>query len=372
MKYLGFFDRGVRQREVERWIEAAAPGPLDGRDPEPIPGGPSRVVVARHDDALDGPGAPRGDVIRAMLARGLGVVTGEPDERSAWASLLSELRPGHVVGIKLNTVAVHLAPHREVVDALVASLAEVGVEPRDVVIWDNLGRLGPIRMRFYGDLERPEGAYYQGMERAGFAPDARGAPRVLCNVPRPPGLGYDRSVRAEIPSQGLRLPVSRILTRVCDHIINLPVPKDHRVTRITCALKNFYGCVPLWDAFRPTHADRMHSSRGDPQIAELYANPCISGKIRLHLCDALRAICDGGPWGEPQLEPRSLLLASDPVAMDAYVLALIDGARTERRMERVSRRARYIESAARLGLGTNDPGSIAVVDDVGRPGTWPS
>ncbi|MEN8183344.1 MAG: DUF362 domain-containing protein, partial [Myxococcota bacterium] len=158
----------------------------------------------------------------------------------------------------------------------------------------------------------------------------------------------------------------------CDHIINLPVPKDHRVTGVTCALKNFYGCVPLWDAFRPTHADRMHADRGDPQIAELYANPCISGKVRLHLCDALRAICDGGPWGEPQITPRSLLLATDPVALDGYVLAMIDAARRRSAMERVARRARYIESAARLGLGTNDPGSIDVLDLQGRPERWPS
>ncbi|MCL4684748.1 DUF362 domain-containing protein [Myxococcota bacterium] len=372
MRRLGLIDRRLLRRERERWIDARPPGPLDGRDPQSIPGGPSRLVVARNESALHGSAAQRGDILRTMLARGLRTLTGEPDERSAWASLLSEFRPGHVVGIKLNTVAVHLAPHQEVVDALVASLAEGRVERQNIVLWDNLGRLGPIRMRFYGDLERPEGAYYQGMERAGFAPDSRGAPRILCTVPRPPGLGYDRKVRAEIPSRGLRLPVSRILTRVCDHIINLPVPKDHRVTGITCALKNFYGCVPLWDSFRPTHADGMHANRGDPQIAELYANPCISGKVRLHVCDALRAICDGGPWGEPQLEPHSLLLATDPVALDAYVLALLDGARRKLGMERVSRRAGYLESSARRGLGTNDPNSITVVDALGRLQAWPS
>lgn len=368
----GLLDRSLQRREYARWFADPPPGPGDGRDPEPIPGGPSRLVAAR-DDALLGPsGAPDPGAIRATLARGLRTLTGEPDERAAWGALLHGLRPGHVVGIKLNTVAVHLAPHREVVDALVGSLAEAGVEPRHVVVWDNLGRLGPLRMRFYGDLERPKGAYYQGMERAGFPPDRRAAPRVLCTVPWPTGLGYDRGVRAAVPSRGLRLPVSKILTRVCDHIVNLPVPKDHRVTGVTCALKNFYGCVPLWDAFRPAHADGMHADRGDPQIAELYANPCISGKVRLHVCDALRAICDGGPWGEPQLEPRSLLLATDPVALDAYVLAMLDAGRSARGMERVARRARYLEAAARLGLGTNDPASIDLVDALGAPAAWPA
>lgn len=372
MRYLGLLDRALWQREHERWIVASPPGPADGAEPAPVAGGPSRLVAARDELALDPDGRPAPAVIRELLARGLCALTGAPDEPGAWRRLLGSRCAREVVGIKLNTVALHLVPHREVVDALVASLGTAGVPPANVVIWDNLGRLGPLRMRFYGDVERPEGAYYQGMERAGYPPDAAATPRVLCTVPRPPGLGYDRSVRARIPSQGLELPVSRILTRVCDHIVNLPVPKDHRVTGVTCALKSFYGCVPLWDAFRPTHADRMHASRGDPQVAELYANPCIRGKVRLHLCDALRAICDGGPWGRPQLEPRSLLLATDPVAIDAYVLAMLDAARTGFGLERIARRARYLESAARLGLGTNDPGSIELVDAGAAPVAWPA
>jgi hypothetical protein len=117
----------------------------------------------------------------------------------------------------------------------------------------------------------------------------------------------------------------------------------------------------------------MHVNRGDRQVAEFYANPAISGKVRLHVCDALQAICDGGPfWGRPQIEPRSLLFATDPVAMDAYVLAMIDEARRDRWLERVARRALYIESAARLGLGANDPDSIDVVGPSGGSLAWPS
>jgi hypothetical protein len=90
------------------------------------------------------------------------------------------------------------------------------------------------------------------------------------------------------------------------------------------------------------------------------------------VCDASQAICDGGPWGTPQLRPSSLLLATDPVAMDAYVLALIDAARRERGLPSVAGRARYIESAARLGLGTNDPESIDILDGNGRTAAWPA
>ncbi len=371
MRYFGLLTPGIWGREQARWIRAAPPGPDDGPDPLPISRPGSRLVVA--GDAGESPTKPPAGApaIRRMVRKGLLTLTGEPDEGRAWEALLHGLRPHHVVGLKLNTVAVHLVPHRAVVDALVESLGTCGVQPANVVLWDNLGKLGPVRQRFYGDTDRPDGVSYQGMTRAGYTPDANAAPRILCTVPTPPGLGYDRRTRADIPSRRLRLPVTRILTDVCDHVINLPVPKDHRVTGITCALKNFYGTVPLWDAFRPTHADRMHADRGDPQIAELYANSAICGKVRLHVCDALRAICNGGPWGRPQLEPRRLLFTTDPVAMDAYVLAMIDAARRSRGLERVARRARYIESAARLGLGTNDPDSIELRGTNG-PEVWPA
>jgi hypothetical protein len=373
MRRRGFLNPSVLWREFRRWTDRTPPGPQDGHDPARIAFGRSRLVVAQDEHVLGAGAMPEPKVVRALVAQGLRMLTQAADERAAWQTLLPGLRPGHVVGLKINTIGVHLVPHQGVLDALVASLSEAGVVAADVVIWDNLGRLDCARRTIYGDAQRAGGAYFQGMEAAGFAPDARATPRLLCTLPTPPGLGYDQEVCAEIPSQRLRLPVTRILSRVCDHVINVPVPKDHLITGVTCALKNFYGCVPLWDAFCPSHAARMHVNRGDPQVAELYANPAISGKVRLHVCDALQAICDGGPfWGRPQLEPRSLLFATDPVALDAYILAMIDAARRDRGLERIARRARYIESAARLGLGTNDPDSIDLVGPTGVSLAWPS
>ena len=335
--------------------------------PAPVRGPLARVAVAEDDRMLGEGGRVDADRVRSHFRRALSALTGLDDEAACWRRLLRGWQPGHTIGVKLNTVAVHLVSHPEVVSAIVESLASLGVEPSHVVLWDNLGRLGPVRRRLYGDVTRPEGAYYQGMERAGLRPRRSGAPRILCTVPRPLGVGYDRRIRARIPSAGLELPVTRILTRVCDHVINVAVPKDHRITGMTCALKNFYGSVPLWDAFRPVHADRMHANHGNPQVAELYANPAISGPVRLHVADALRAICDGGPWGRPQLEPRRLILAEDPVALDACVLGMLDDARAELGLASIAGKAGYLEAAARLGIGTNAPDCIELLDGSGRP-----
>ena len=285
--------------------------------------------------------------------------------------LLTDWKPSDVIGIKVNTVAAHLAGHREVVDAVVSSLGAAGIGRERIVVWDSLGRLGPVRNLLYGNVNRRSGSYYQGMERAGYQLSDHSSPRVLCTMPVPPGVGYDSTLRAAIPSQGLQLPVTRLLTEICDHVVSVPVVKDHRITGITCALKNFYGSVPLWDELHPGNADRMHRDRGNPQIAELYADPAVGGKVRVHIVDALAAICDGGPWGRPQLNPCSLIVSEDPVAIDTYVLAMIDAARAARGLESVGPRAGYVESAARLGLGTSNPASIRIVDGNNRPTSWP-
>jgi hypothetical protein len=330
------------------------------------------MVVARHDDIIDASHRVNSAVVRELVTQSLCLLTKATDERSAWAMLLPGLHDDHTIGIKINTVATHLAGHREVVDAVVASLGTGGVSPDRIVIWDNLGRLDLLRRLLYGNVNRRSGSYYQGMERAGYAVSRDTAPRVLCTAPMPPGVGYDSDVLASVPSQGLQLPVTRLLTEVCDHVISIPVPKDHRITGITCALKNFYGAVPLWDDLHPGDADRMHRDRGNPQIAELYADPAIGGRVRLHIVDALAAICDGGPWGHPQLHPRSLLLSRDPVAIDSYVLDMIDAARAARGMSSVAPRAAYIETAAKLQLGANDPRSIELIDQDARPVEWPA
>jgi len=146
MRYFGLLDPRLWQREGERWIDARPPGPDDGRDPEPIACGNSRMVVARDERVFGDDGRPNSGRLRELFATGLLALTGQSSEPAAWRSLMPGLAVGDVVGLKINTVA--------------------DVAAKNIVVWDNLGRLGPLRRAFYGNLERPEGAYYQGMPRA--------------------------------------------------------------------------------------------------------------------------------------------------------------------------------------------------------------
>jgi hypothetical protein len=78
-----------------------------GRAEQPAKSGPSahtsasssRVVLVRHQQALDEHGKPNAEVLARMLDQAVTVLTGEEDARAAWASLI---RPTDTVGIKSN------------------------------------------------------------------------------------------------------------------------------------------------------------------------------------------------------------------------------------------------------------------------------
>jgi uncharacterized Fe-S center protein len=68
----------------------------------------------------------------------------------------------------------------------------------------------------------------------------------------------------------------------------------------------------------------------------------------------------GGPQGAPQWINRQLLVSTDPVALDATGLSIINQRRQGHNMRLVSEEARHISTAAQLGLGTDDPQKMDV------------
>ena len=116
-------------------------------------------------------------------------------------------------------------------------------------------------------------------------------------------------------------------------LINLPVLKGHGQTHLTCALKNLKGCIPN------SEKRRYHTLGVHRPVAML--NTLI--KPAFTLVDGL----NGDPYWEEGGSPEKrdlLLLARDPVALDAYACQLLGIP-----AESVS----YIELADKLGVGTS-------------------
>jgi uncharacterized protein (DUF362 family) len=147
--------------------------------------------------------------------------------------------------------------------------------------------------------------------------------------------------------------LSKILTQHCDHLINVPILKDHNIAGVTLSMKNHYGTVD--------NPGSLHGSSCNPAIADLNDASAIKDKTRLIVLSALVGIYTGGPGGAPQFKPNKLAVSFDPVAIDWYGMQMINDERSRRGMGEVTARARYIQTAADKGLGTNDPAQIETI-----------
>lgn len=265
---------------------------------------------------------------------------GKPSIREAVRSLFPGFRENARVSIKVNTASWELPTHRVVADAIASCLVEGGVKPDAIAIW-----------------ERSE----ETMKGGGFTPGhAPGAVKVIATDT--PGYGYDES-RIETVN-GVRVPLTTILTRHSDYMINLSVMKHHFIAGVTGALKNLYGCIPLLDRpllIGPCGLIRFHLDGGARCIAEL--NDIVSRTVPtiLYVCDALMGSYSKGPWGPPQWVQNEIVLSNDPVALDTISLYRIAKRRRSLGMPPVIGNAGHVRTAALMGLGTNNMNNMDII-----------
>ena len=297
-----------------------------------MPGAKSRVVVA-HDELLRGTGSTADSQRMLALAdRAMQALFDRDHPIDAWRHLA---RPGDTVGLKVNTLGGRgISTNVHLVSAICDRLQEAGVKAADIVVWDR-------------DSDE--------MERAGFHL-AIGGDRVQCyGTDR---VGYEEELSA-YGSVGGRL--SKILTRNCNVLINVPVLKDHDGAGVTIALKNMYGVIH--------NPNKYHPNGCNPYVADLNMLPEIRGKMRLTICDATTAMYEGGPGFKPEHSwiANTLLASTDPVALDHTGWQIIERKRAEKglkTLEAEGRMPHYIATAADAEhrLGTNDPGRITVAE----------
>jgi uncharacterized protein (DUF362 family) len=98
-----------------------------------------------------------------------------------------------------------------------------------------------------------------------------------------------------------------------DKVINLPVAKDHRLSRLTLGIKNWIGAVG--GRRNALHQDIHHAI---VDLAQFF-NPTFT------LIDATRIMLRNGPSGGSPADvalKNTLILSDDPVAADALAAGL--------------------------------------------------
>jgi len=165
-------------------------------------------------------------------------------------------------------------------------------------------------------------------------------------------LQTDKEVWMEIP-KGVKLRDVKTYSTIykCDVLISVPRLKRHGSSTVTISLKNMMGTVP------PKEMDRFHNVDLSQCIADL--NTVI--KPDLTVVDATYAMTKSGPTGGVMVEMNTIMAAGDPVAIDtiaAQKLYELEGAPVSGVVG-----IKHISAAASLGVGTNDPSKIKIIEE---------
>jgi uncharacterized protein (DUF362 family) len=290
------------------------------------------VVIAR-DPSLHGTAAqPDEQKVQNLLDRAITAYTGRAKPMEAWKSIVPMDK---VIGLKVNGLGSKgIATHPALTMAVAERLQQAGVKPGNILIFDqNAQFLAACGMTINTDPTR-----------------------VRCIPSDVAGWEDEES------SFGVaRIRITKIVTRECAMVINLPILKDHRMAGVTFAMKNMYGVVD-----KPF---TLHANNCNPGVADLNAIPVIRNKIRITIGDAISSVYDGGPGFRPERlwYPNALIVGEDRVALDTIAWEMLERKRADeglRTFEADGRPPRYIATAADAThqLGTNDPQRIHRVE----------
>ncbi len=300
--------------------------------------------------------------VKTAVEKGLLDLSGERDVPSAWLQFVS---PSDVVGIKVNPIGEKLLSTKpEVVAVIVDGLLQAGVSKKNIIIWDRrlfqLREAGFTDERFPGieilgtEMRGPNGEFYDDKGDLWSKDNIdREAPFYFADVEGK----YDKETLAYMVNEGKESYFTKILTRRCTKVINVPILKNAGPT-VTLCLKNLsYGSL--------SNTSRLHRL-WMKSVAEPCAFPALRDKVVLNIVDGFQACYEGGPGADPKYiwDANLMLFGTDPVAVDAVGHEFIVKERMKRGVQQLDdkKRRAFLELAAVFGLGVAEVDKIKIKD----------
>ena len=306
-------------------MEAAASTPSVERS-KPLSG--PGYVVRVHKPGMRGRFFPDASAAKEMVEKAVTGLAGEDDVKKAWCRFI---KAEDRVGIKINALAGRFAgTMKEVVAPIVEGVRAAGVPDENIMIYDQYG--GYMRAARFEWQEKP------------------GKLRVINHEV----LGYEKNLIES--GGGGRGRLAKTLTWTTA-IINVPVMKDHDLAGVTCAIKN----MVCGNVEKPSLMHRrIHTA-----LPHFYALDAIRGRVRLIICDGSFCLYEGGPKYNPgaMASHDCVYATTDPVAMDAIALEVVDALRVEnklRTLDKSGRPATFLKVAEEIGLGVGSRERIHV------------
>jgi hypothetical protein len=326
--------------------------------PGPFPG---KVIEVKDHAALIGEKFDR-VVVQRMVEQGVTNLTGRDMKESF--KLFFDTRD--VVGIKVNPVGPPLINTRhEVVESVIAWLAENGLPMGNVVIWDRFDYM----LKDAGFTpERYPGVQIEGLqtmdEEGSNWRDPSGNHLSVKNFDQQvyyfakgiegknvSGYKDDEFYLNQHVFNGEYSFFGKLVTRKLTKIINIAVFKNTG-NGVSMATKNLgYGAI--------CNTGRLHTPLFFKVCTEVLAAPVIRDRLVLNITDGLRGQYNDGPMLNAQFvfPHHSLYFATDPFAMDMVCHQQMVAKRKEAgiKVNEHPRYTDYLRYAEKLGLGVTDP-----------------
>jgi uncharacterized protein (DUF362 family) len=243
---------------------------------------------------------------------------------AAWESLFPGLTVSSLIGIKVNTLGgSNVSTRPEVASSIVTSLTSMlgGTFPAyNIIVFDD--RAPGSQMRAAGFTLRDVKGSFR-IASASFNTTLNGVPVSQ----QEPGSSLWGST---VNVAGAERRLTAIFDAV-DFLINVPVLKDHAQSGLSFSMKNLYGITDVWNG-----PATMHDTMCSPSIPTLYQSTekiangkTGASKLVLIVGDALQGCFVGGPSGPPNVQPNTIIVGTDPVAIDAWAMKTINALRAK-------------------------------------------
>lgn len=285
--------------------------------------------------------------VHAMVDKAILEITGKHKLGKAWESLFPAGRIGKStkIGIKINfaygyqdnendwnEVTCPYGPKISVIEAVVTGLTQMldGTFPiENITVYDLgitiiPGRVSPVLQGFRPVNQGMNGTYKD--QRPGTYTLHWVSNRTEADVP----VDAPHFIAAPDYAEPYNAP-QKILAPAYqnDFTINIGIAKDHRSAGVTGVMKNTYGCT---DNCGNTHGDQWMNAI-TPYAGTRLCVPVFYKTIDqyaptiLNIMDALAGVYHGGPTTGRVFQPNLIAVSRDPVALDSWLLQMINKAR---------------------------------------------
>ncbi|MBN1426531.1 DUF362 domain-containing protein [Candidatus Fermentibacteria bacterium] len=329
----------------------------------------TRVVIVTDENAVSG-STVYADIVRQMVNAGIKQLTGQPTIGSAWYSLLPGITSSSKVSLKENNSnGERWEPRKAVVhpcvtDAVVQGLRQMplGAMPiplESIMVWD-LDKAPIVGSGYTINLGGPGVQVYYAVEDY----------RVWTNDYSGPGIGNDLvgdglgfsmssicTIDHPFPTPDSSHHPATIITDYTDYMINVGVLGYHSDAQITGVLKNHYG------SFDNIRIGSMHGSgisRGIPGLSA-YLRDSFDNIQRVFMIDGLFGCCQYGPQAAVDCVPKTIILGTDPVAVDYQMTQVLNYYRSLVGAPPLNPAHVNAAAGAPFNLGTNNPANIDLV-----------